>query len=732
MILATDDDQKPIPSIRRKVIIVGTGIGILYWIFESIVMTFFTGGRLSEQLLAPSLHEIWHRFWILLFILGFAFHADFLLHKYKVAEKAMRNSEKKYRLLVELSPDAICIQSEDQIIFCNHAGAQLVGADRPEQLIGQSLWDFVPEAYQEKVIQQFRAIQEEEGKSARIETTFRQTDGTLIDVEISAISFLYKDSGTLAIQAICRDVTVRKQEQAELIKLRKAVEASGEVIFMTNREGIITYVNPEFSRLYGYASQEVVGQVTPRILKSGKWSQGNYEHFWEMLHNKQVVKGELVNRCKDGKFVHIGGSANPILDEEENIIGFLAIQRDITESKRAEAEIQQRNKELVAFNNIITTINQSLNLNQILNDVLDEVLWLDMLGDTSKGMIFLLDEATGALSLAVGRGAADNLPCLSNPPQLGDCLCGQVIKQGKAIVAQNGLPEEQHSRHCPEMADHQDICLPLKVRQKVLGAMNLQLPVERQITEADLQMLTAVADQIGVAIENAQLFAAVSRQRKRLHQMSMKLAETEETERQRLANELHDQVGQNLTALGINLNIIRSLMPENGNTVTFTRLDESLRLVDQITERIRSVMSDLRPPMLDDCGLIATLRWYSNQVSSRTGIFVTVKGEDRNLSLPSTVETALFRIAQEALTNVTKHAQATQVNISLLVENGVARLVIADNGIGFELMPETSFTGDRGFGLLIMKERAEAVNGRCWIESQLGSPGTQVITEVTL
>lgn len=726
----THDDQRPIPSIRRKIILIGTCIGGLFWIIDSLVMAIFLGDGVSIHLFQPGPHEIWHRFWILLFILGFAFHSDYMLHKYRQAERAMRAGEKKYRMLIELSPDAIGIQSENKIVFFNAAGTKLFGVDSAEQLIGQSVWDFVPPEYRKNVTQRYKKMREKGERAPLIETKFKRVDGTLIDAEVTAIPFIYNDKP--AIQAIFRDVTTLKREQAELVKLRKAVEASGEVIFMTDRDGIITYVNPGFTRLYGHHAQEIVGKVTPRILKSGRMTRQDYERFWEMLLSKQVVKGELVNRCQNGRFVIIESSANPVLDEEENIVGFLAIQRDITARKQAEAEIRQRNKELAAFNNIVTTVNQSLDLNQILNDALDEVLWLDVLGDTAKGLIFLVDETTEAMSLAAQRGATTDLPCLLNPPQIGECLCGQVVQHGSAILSHNCWEDERHTRRWPEMPEHKDICLPLRVRHKILGVMNFQLPLAREITNGDIRLLTAVSDQISVAIENARLFAAVSRQRKRLHKLSMRLAETEEAERRRLASELHDQVGQNLTALGINLNIIRSLLPENGTNVTFSRLDESLGFVEQITEQIRAVMSDLRPPMLDDCGLIATLRWYGEQISSRTGIAVTVQGEERTLSLPSAVETTLFRIAQEALTNVTKHAQATEVRITLRVTNSLLRLVIADNGIGFDPVAQSATADERGLGLLIMNERAEAVNGRCWLESNPDGKGSQVIAEVAL
>lgn len=125
----------------------------------------------------------------------------------------------------------------------------------------------------------------------------------------------------------------------EQIMLQAAVEQSGDVIFMTDPEGNITYVNPRFEDVYGYTPNEAIGQ-TPRILKSGAMSQENYEDFWRTILSGEVAKGEYPNKRKDGSLVVIEGSANPVTDEAGIIVGFFAIQRDITERKRREEELK--------------------------------------------------------------------------------------------------------------------------------------------------------------------------------------------------------------------------------------------------------------------------------------------------------------------------------------------------------------------------------------------------------
>ena len=232
-------------------------------------------------------------------------------------------------------------------------------------------------------------------------------------------------------------------------------------------------------------------------------------------------------------------------------------------------------------------------------------------------------------------------------------------------------------------------------------------------------------------IEKAQLLEAVTEQREQLRALTGRLAEARELERKELARELHDQVGQKLTALNLNLNIIQTQSPPtpaSSHGAMQRCLTDSLILVEQTTECIQDLMANLRPPVLDDYGLVAALRWYGSQFAKRVSFTISVQGVEPNPRLAGPVEHALFRITQEALTNVAKHAQANQVSIVLTVEKERVHLAITDDGLGFEGAGRSNPIGRQSWGLLTMVERAEAVGGHCWITSQPGQ-GTQVIVE---
>jgi PAS domain S-box-containing protein len=591
---------------KFRVIIIGNGIGLLYWVLDSAIMAFiFDGGNFAIQMFEPSPQDTIRR--VLVFVLAaiLSGFAQILLRKRSKDDEMLKEEDDRFRQLVELSPDAVGIQSEDQIIYMNSAGLDLFGASDLNDLIGKSVWDFVPADTKGIVLSRFKQMREEGKEAPLVELELLRLDGKKVDVEVTAIPFSY--AGKPAIQAIFRDLTSRK---------------------------------------------------------------------------------------------------------------------------RVEKEIRQRNVELAALNAIASTVSQSLNLQKILNGALDDVLQLEVLGGEVHGLVFLLNEMTGELTLAAQTGIPEDHPCLESPPALGECLCGLAIERGRVVISEDCWKDERHSRSWPTMLPHKDICIPLTVRGKVLGGMNIRLPMKKDITENVTQLLTSVGGQISGAIENAQLFEAVDLHRERLRVLGARLAEAEETERKQLSRELHDQVGQNLTALGINLNILKSQLPPNDADRMLTTLDESMALVEQTAERIRDVMADLRPPMLDDYGLVATLRWFGEQYASRTELSITIFGEEPSPRLESPAENALFRVVTEALTNVTKHAAATQVIVSVECTEEVLRLVITDNGVGFDSTIPQEPGEDYGWGLITMAERIESVGGRLWIESLPAHDGTKVYAVV--
>ena len=212
-----------------------------------------------------------------------------------------------------------------------------------------------------------------------------------------------------------------------------------------------------------------------------------------------------------------------------------------------------------------------------------------------------------------------------------------------------------------------------------------------------------------------------------LRALSRRLVDLQESERRQLARELHDRVGQSLTALRINLDILRTELVARGIDAVRSRLDDSAALLESMIDTIVNVSSELRPPMLDDHGLAAALDWYARSYSTRTGITVAVRAGEPATRPPPKVEIALYRIAQEAINNVAKHARAQRVEITLDHANGECVMAVQDDGIGFA--GEVGASDKPGLGIVTMRERAEAVGGRFEVRALPGR-GTRLTVSV--
>jgi PAS domain S-box-containing protein len=212
----------------------------------------------------------------------------------------------------------------------------------------------------------------------------------------------------------------------------------------------------------------------------------------------------------------------------------------------------------------------------------------------------------------------------------------------------------------------------------------------------------------------------------RLRELSRRVAEAQEAERRNISRELHDRVGQNLSALNLSLNLVRAQLAPGAPPAITDRLQDAQHLVEASVQQVRDVMADLRPPALDDYGLLAALRTHADALSGRLGVPVVVTGREPEPRLSTATETALFRIAQEALNNVSKHAHAANVQVRLATLNGVVEMSVTDDGVGFDTGASSSERPT--WGLKTMRERAEAVGATLRIE-RAPSGGTRVVVE---
>ncbi|MBP6671663.1 MAG: PAS domain S-box protein [Bacteroidetes bacterium] len=234
--------------------------------------------------------------------------------------------------------------SGKRIIDVNEQFCRFYGYTR-EEVIGRSeleLGMWPDPADRSRIIQRLM----NSGAIHHFSTTQRCKSGEIRDILASFESIELAGEQEPVIISMFEDITERKRADDLVMKLKQAIITSGESIFLTDRAGIFTFVNPGFTRLYGYTSEEIVGTATPRILKSGSNNDGNYKLFWEQLLHGKVLHNEMTNKRKDGVMIDIAGSASAVVDEKNEIIGFLGIQQDITERRMRETALRNSEEQL--------------------------------------------------------------------------------------------------------------------------------------------------------------------------------------------------------------------------------------------------------------------------------------------------------------------------------------------------------------------------------------------------
>ncbi len=266
--------------------------------------------------------------------------------------------------------------------------------------------------------------------------------------------------------------------------------------------------------------------------------------------------------------------------------------------------------------------------------------------------------------------------------------------------------------------------VPVAGRDEILGVLHLASRREPPLTADETALVQAIGGLVGVALENAALRERMTAQQDRLRALAGGILHAREEEARRIAHELHDQTGQLLASVHIALDNLVRQVPEQAGTV-----QELHGLLDRVEGQLRRLSRELRPTILDDLGLAPALEWLAQGVAQRTGLTVTV--DARVERLPPAIETALYRVIQEALTNATRHARAKSITVEVREDGPIILAVVRDDGKGFDVDAALPRRGERGLGLISMRERVEALGGEFAIGSVPGK-GTKISVTIPL
>jgi PAS domain S-box-containing protein len=689
------------------------------------------------------------------------------------AEDDLRHSEEKFRLLFEKAPLGYQSLDEDGIIReVNQAWLDIMGYSRQE-VIGRWFGDFLPPDYFERFPERFACLKGN-GEVCNLEFEMVRKDGAQITVSFFARVSVDDQGRFVRTHCMFQDMTARKRAEESLrateerlrLKLDSilspdtaivdedlsnildtpAVQAlmedftrltgmamaildlHGNVLVATGWQDICT----QFHRVHPQAAENCTQSdlFLAQNLRPGEYSAYKCQnHLWDVA-TPLFIGGKQVGNIYTGQFFYddepvdeqlfIDQAAKYGFDQEQ----YLSALHRVPRINRA--RVKPLMDFLTKFSALVSKLSYS---NLKLAKAMSAQRQIEAALRRSEEHFRRLTKLSPVPVLIINRQG--------DIEYLNDRFLttfGYNLDDIPNLVAwwRCAYPDEQH--RIKGMADWKGAI------EKTAREHSDFEPTESRVTCKDGTVRiteifgTRIGDQNLVILqditERKAAEAEIVRQSGQLRALAARLADVEETGREHLARDLHDQVCQSLTALSLTLTLLQTEMPPKAAAKLRGRMAGAVALVEQIGETIRDVMADLRPPMLDDYGLLSALHWYGTEFSKKTGIGVDVQGQEAVPRLAAPVELALFRIVQEAMANVAKHARATKILLTEAEDNGTVRLGVTDNGVGFDQERLGQPEGRHLWGLMTMSERAAAVGGRCHIKSQPGQ-GTRVVVELS-
>lgn len=419
--------------------------------------------------------------------------------------------------------------------------------------------------------------------------------------------------------------------------------------------------------------------------------------------------------------------ASPMMDANGRINRVVELTRDVTAERDLEDSLIRRNQQLSILNAIATTVNQSLNLEDILSRSLESVVKLT---EIDVGAVFLQEDLQGVLKLMAYHGISEEAARYASEMGMLDGSCGGIMDHGQIVIVPDlARYRTRRARNLRKENLSTLVHVPLMAKGSVLGSMCVATRNQRDFSDEEQKLLSAIGSQIAVAIENARLYEEVQMKERMRGELFLKAINAQEDERKRIARELHDDTSQSLAAL---LFALEETLEMDKIREIRRRLEGMHDLVQHTLDGVHKLIFDLRPSMLDHLGLVPAIRWFAESRLQSKGVRVNVEGGLTGTRLSPEVETALFRVVQEAITNTARHSAARNVWIKFLVEQDRVQIEVEDDGVGFDV----ENLGDglvslRGMGLLGMQERLELLGGELEIRTAPGS-GTHLLIYVPI
>ncbi len=660
-----------------------------------------------------------------------------LSKKLKMTKTELDETRQLYHSLVDLSPEPIILHEEGIITYANNATVKLFALESNDQFIGRHIMELVPPEYKEMI--QNKINQDADAyKTEPLTLKAKRWDGA--EFYLESLGQSVSTGRGKSVQVIIRDITKQKMTEIELRKVNRSLEALSainqtliraktEADFIEESCRIICDIGGYLMTWIGYLQNDSPGTVKPVAWK-GK-EEGYLNIIKVTTDDSPYSKGPIGQAVKNGRTYVVQNLetewADPLWKEtafkrgyrsiiafpvkiDKYIIGSIAIYSENENSfDKEETILLERLSDDISFGiKTLRAKEEKEKAEQFLRESEDRYRSLIELSPEaiivhSEGRIMYANNSTLKYLCAASRE--------------------ELIGQSMADLVPVEYRDEIHSKmkEAKESAPSID-----SVQMKFTSPSGA--PIYLEAVGAPVRYLGQPAGQVIIRdITARKLYEEeLKNSREQLRSLSAHLQEARETERTRVAREIHDELGQYLTGLKMDISMLKDIAEEleNGENkkLLFEKIESASELLNTTVHSVRKLSTDLRPAVLDNLGLLAAIEWQAEEFQNRMGIecscFLTVD----ELSLPPDHATAVFRIFQESLTNIAKHSQASRVSIELREEDKSYILEIKDNGKGIS---EEDKNKVNSFGLLGIQERTHLFGGSVVISGNDGK-GTTV------
>ena len=630
-----------------------------------------------------------------------------ILQRSAALEQALRESEQLYRSTFELAALGVAhVSSSGRFLRVNDKLSEITGYSKDE-LLNMTFQEITHPADLGEDVAQGEKVKSGAIDTYSMEKRYVRKDGSVIWVNLT-VSGGRNESGHLKhFISVVEDISARREGEEARHRLAAIVESSDDAIVSKDLNGIIASWNAGAQRIFGYSPEEAIGRPITLIIPP-ELRDEEKQIIRRLRNGERIDHYETVRVTKSGVRLNISLTVSPVRDSRGRIIGASKIARDITEQKRIEEALRQRESKLRAafsqtysFLVLLTPDGTIIDVNRAAieacgrsrEELIGRKFWEPWWGP--------LPDEVAILKNSVEKAAR-----------------GELVREECYFCLPDGTRRFAHRTLSPVLDDDGKLVMLVGTGLDITEQQELREKLEARVKQRTQEL--------------EEKNQALLQQAETVRDLSGRLLRAQDEERRRIARDLHDSSGQILIAVQMNL---APLQEQAGNfNGDFARgIQQSLELVEQLSKELRTVSYLLHPPLLDEAGLPSALRWYVEGFSQRSKIDVQLELSEDLGRLPGDMEMTVFRIVQECLTNIHRHSSGKKAIIRLLRSDEEVSLEIQDNGRGMPVSNNGRSPGKTprtGVGIRGMRERVNQLGGHFEIKSR--ETGTTVTARFPL